>query len=236
MPAQTFLPVRSFASIEPSQPRTGPNPTAGFRGRTQVPGLKAGPRALPSQVAAVAARESYSHPLVIRSLAAHAARGERLGVLIGHNRFDVYALSRLALEHGLDPRPLLEHIELSRAFTCHQLHRRILTLGAPHIQRWSALYVLGLLDTFYDEDVKPYEARRLLNECLVKLKEIAASGLPVLITVSAPQEPGREHFLEEVARRSDMYRVGAARGWRHWEPREEAPRLDAPRQLALEFG
>jgi hypothetical protein len=95
MPAQTFLPVRSFAKIEPAQ----------------LP--------LPSQVVTVAARESYSHPLVIQSLAAHAARGERLGVLIGHNHFDVYALSRLALEHGLDPRPILERIELSRAFTCH---------------------------------------------------------------------------------------------------------------------
>ena len=147
-------------------------------------------------------------------------------MLIGHNRFDVYALSRLALEHGLDPRPLLERIELSRAFTCHQLHRRILTLGAPHAKRWSALYVLGLLDTFYDEDVKQYEARRLLNECLAKLREIAGSGLPVLITVSAPQEPGREHFLEAVARQADMY----------WAPAEETPRLPGPRQLALEFG
>ncbi len=201
MPAQTLSLVRSFGNIEAAH------------------------LSLPSQVAAVAARELYSHPLVIQSLAAHAARGERLGVLIGHNRFDVYALSRLALEHGLDPRPILERIELSRAFTCHQLHRRILTLGVPHTERWSALYVLGLLDTFYDEDVKQYEARRLLNECLLKLKEVAASGLPTLITVSAPQELGREHFLEEVARQADMY----------WAPVEEAPRLPAPRQLALGF-
>jgi hypothetical protein len=202
MPAQSLLPVPSHSKIEPAQ----------------LP--------LPSQVVAVAARESFSHPLVIQSLAAHAARGERLGVLIGHNRFDVYALSQLALEHGLDPRPILKRIELSRAFTCHQLHRRVLTLGAPQTGRWSALYVLGLLDTFYDEDVKQYEARRLLNECLLKLKEVAGSGLPVLITVSAPQEPGREHFLEEVARRADTY----------WEPAENAPSLPAPRQLALEFG
>ena len=202
MPAQSLLPVPSFARIEPAQ----------------LP--------VPSQVAAVAVHESYSHPLIIQSLAAHAARGERLGVLIGHNRFDVYALARLGLEHGLDPRPILKRIELSRAFTCHQLHRRILTLGAPHTKRWSALYFLGLLDTFYDEDVKQYEARRLLNECLLKLKGIALGGLPVLITVSAPQEPGREHFLEEVARWADTY----------WGPAENAPSLPPPHQLALEFG
>jgi hypothetical protein len=200
MPGQTFLPVPSFAKIQPAQ----------------LP--------VPSQVAAVAARESYSHPLVIQSLAAHAARGERLAVLIGHNGFDVYALARLALEHGLDSRLILERIELSRAFTCHQLHRRILTLGAPRTDRWSALYVLGLLDIFYDEDVKQNEARRLLNDCLVKLKEIAGSGLPVLITVSAPQEPGREHFLEIVAGHADLF----------WAPAEEAPASPGPRQLALE--
>ncbi len=202
MPAPTLLPIPASASIEPAQ----------------LP--------LPSQVVAVAARESFSHPLVIQSLAAHAARGERLGVLIGHNRFDVYALSRLALKHGLDPRPLLTRIELSRAFTCHQLHRRILTLSLPRAQRWSALYVLGLLDTFYDEDVKHHEARRLLNESLSKLKEIAAGGLPVLITVSAPQEAGREDFLQVVASQVDLY----------WVPSEEVPRLPAPQQFALEFG
>ncbi len=202
MPAQSLLPVPSSVEIEPAQ----------------LP--------LSSQVVAVAARDSFSHPLVIRSLAAHAARGERLGVLIGHNRFDVHVLSRLALEHGLDPRPLLARIELSRAFTCHQLHRRIVTLDVAHMQRWSALYVLGLLDTFYDEDVKHHEASRLLHESLQKLKEIAATGLPVLITISAPQEPGREHFLGVVARQVDLY----------WEPAEKVPRLPAPHQLALEFG
>lgn len=202
MPALSLLPIQSPVKIEP------------------------GDFPLPSQVAAIAARESYSHPLVIQSLASHAARGECLGVLIGHNRFDVYALSRLASEHGLDPGPILERIELSRAFTCHQLHRRILTLGVPHTNRWSALYVLGLLDTFYDEDVKQYEAKRMLYESLKKLKEIASGGLPVLITVSAPQEPGRENFLGIVARQADMF----------WAPSEEAPRLTGPRQLALPVG
>lgn len=202
MPAQSLLPVQFPAKIEPAQ----------------LPP--------PSRVAAVAARDSYSHLLVIQSLAAHAARGERLGVLIGHNRFDVYSLARLASEHGLDPRPILERIELSRAFTCHQLHRRILTLGAPHTRRWSALFVLGLLDTFYDEDVKQHEAKRLLYESLRKLKEIAGGGLPVLITASAPQETGREDFLGIVARQADMF----------WAPAEEAPRLPGPRQLALDMG
>ncbi len=161
--------------------------------------------------------------MVIRSLAAQAARGERVGVVVGHNRFDLYALARLAQSHGLDPRPLLARIELSRAFTCHQLHRRIMTLD-PAKRRWSALYVLGLLDTFYDEDVKGYEAARLLRESLARLRALSDEG-PVLVTVFAPKEPGREHFLELTAQAVDVY----------WEPPREAQALPAAPQLALPF-
>jgi hypothetical protein len=178
---------------------------------------------VPSQVVAVAGPESHSHPLVVRSLAAHSARGEHLGVLVGHNRFDLYALAARVQEQGYDPHPVLARIELSRAFTCHQLHRRILTLNPERTTRWSALFVLGLLDTFYDEDVKLHEAQRLLRESLAHLKALAGSGLPVLITLSPPGEPGREHLLELAARQVDVY----------WQPDERSPRLVAPRQLAL---
>ncbi len=167
----------------------------------------------PARVAALAARESWAHPLVIDSIHVRARRGERLGVIVGHNRFDVYALARLALSQGLDPRPLLARVDVSRAFTCHQLHRRVLTPFSKSHQAddiqiessWSALYVLGLLDTFYDEDVKLHEAQRLLSQVLARLKELAADGLPVLITVSAPREPGREHLLAAVAQGADLY-------------------------------
>ncbi len=178
-----------------------------------------------ASLVALAARETQAHPLVIRSLAAHAARGERLGVLIGHNRLDVYGIARLAQSHGLDPRPLLARIELSRAFTCHQLHRRILTLDIK-AKGWDALYVLGLLDTFYDEDVKPHEAARLLRESLARLKGLAVGGLPVLITVSAPKVAGREQFLQLVAGQVDVW----------WEPPPEARALPVPPQLALPPG
>lgn len=176
-----------------------------------------------TNIGALAAPDSRLQPLITQSLAVHAERGEHLGAIIGHNQFDVYALARWARAHGHNPRPLLTHIELSRAFTCHQLHRRIVTLDAQPRVDWAALYVLGLLETFYDEDVKVYEAARLLNESLYHLKSIAAKGLPVLITVSAPKESGREHFLELVARAVDVYAL----------PAPDAPQLPAATQLQL---
>jgi hypothetical protein len=181
---------------------------------------------LPARLVALAAHDSLAHPWVVQSLAAHAARGQSLGVLVGHNRLDVYALARLLREHHLDPRPLLARIHLSRAFTCHQLHRRIQTLGPAQARRWSALYVLGLLDTFYDEDVLRHEPVRLLREGLAHLQELAAGGLSVLITVSAPKEAGREDFLRIVERTADVY----------WKPAEHAPQLPARPQLHLPIG
>lgn len=178
--------------------------------------LPAGPLSA-ARVVAVAAPETWAHPRVIESLAAHTARGETVGVLIGHNRLDLHALTRLAHAHGLAPAPLLRRIYVSRAFTCHQMHRRIITLGGqenketrnPVEQRWSALYVLGLLDTFYDEDVQYAEAARLLRECLDRLHALAAGGLPVFITLEAPREPGRERMVALALAAADVQVTGA---------------------------
>lgn len=197
-------------------------PLADFYARSlAVPALPRPPSS--TNIGALAAPDSRLQPLITQSLAVHAGRGDHLGAIIGHNQFDVYALARWARARGQNPRPLLAHIELSRAFTCHQLHRRIVTLDAQPRVDWAALYVLGLLETFYDEDVKVYEATRLLNESLYHLKSIAAKGLPVLITISAPKEPGREHFLELVARAVAVYAL----------PAPDAPQLPAATQLQL---
>jgi hypothetical protein len=151
-----------------------------------------------------------------------AQRGERLGALIGDNRFDLYTLVRLAKARGLDPELLLGRIELSRAFTCHHLHRRACTLDPALVRKWQALYVLGLLDTFYDESVKYHEAARLLGETLARLKQIAAMGLPIRVTLSPPRHRGRESLVRVVQRAVDAY----------WEFSPE-PRYSQSSQLAL---
>ncbi len=177
----------------------------------------------PFQLVAVAAADTSLHPLVIQSLAVRAERGERVGLVIGHNRFDLYALTRLAREHGFDPTRWLTQIQLSRAFTCHQLHHRLVTLDRLVARDWCALYVLGLLDTFYDESVEYHEAARLLSAVLAALKRIARAGLPVLITLPVSTPSGRERLAQLVARAADDY----------WELVTTRPRLAAPIQLAL---
>ena len=193
---------------------------------------------IPFRLVAFAAPDSAIHPLVIQSLAQRAERDECVGVILGNNHFDLYALSRLAHDHGFDAEQVLTRIQLSRAFTCHQLHHRVITLDREFTRPWRALYVLGLLNTFCDESVPDHEAARLLNDTLTQLKQIARSGLTVLVTFSLPKKPGRESLATAAARAADDY----------WEfvadaatplvvdpasPREEPTRRAASDQLAM---
>jgi hypothetical protein len=81
-----------------------------------------------SQVLALFGHASELHPLVLQSLFLRASRGERLGVIVGDNHLNEYALARLARGHEFDPSAVLSQIEFSRPFTCHQLHHCVLVV------------------------------------------------------------------------------------------------------------
>lgn len=159
---------------------------------------------VPARVIALQGPDSVIHPQVIQSIATRTTHAERVGLIIGHNRFALYALSRWARHHRIAPSELLERIDLSRSFTCFQLHQRISRLDAKTTNPWRTLYVLGLLDTFYDESVDYSTAARLLHASLAHLKRIAGAGLPVLITISLPKQPGREGLIELVRNSADQ--------------------------------
>jgi hypothetical protein len=175
------------------------------------------------QLVALEASETFTQAHIPHALARHAARGERVGVILGSNRLDVRSIARWARQRRLDPRPLLARVDVSRAETCHQLAERIATLSPEQERAWRALCIVGFLETFYDETPAYHEARWLLHQTLAHLTTLAANGLPVLITVSAPHVAARAVFLQDVARRADVY----------WHAPEPLPRMDAPRQLAL---
>ncbi len=163
-----------------------------------------------SKIFALCGPASELHPLILQSLLLRAARGDKLGVVIGDNRLDAYALARLARAYGFDPARLLAHIEFSRPFTGHQLHHGILNLAAAKASDWRVLYVLGLLETFWDEDIRYTEATRLLHKVLLRLQKIAAQGLSVLITISPPpKETTRVEFITRVLDAADAHWLAA---------------------------
>ena len=163
---------------------------------------------LPSKILVLVGRSAELHPLVLQSLFLRARHGEQLAIVVGDNRLNVYALARLARAHGDSPSHLLSQIQFARSFTCHQLHDSILNFSLD----CSALYVLGLLDPFYDEDIPVSTVARLLNGILARLRGIASQGLSILVTISPPPPatPRRE-LVARVLRAADVY----------WQPTPE---------------
>jgi hypothetical protein len=110
---------------------------------------------------------------------------------------------------NLDPRLTLANVHISRAFTCYQLvetvsrlDRRADTTGC------AGIVCLGLLETFYDEDITLSEAQRLLRDVIAHLKSLA-NRLPVFVTVRPPREKVRNRLvlIQMLAHGADIVRI-----------------------------
>jgi hypothetical protein len=153
-------------------------------------------------------------PLAL-ALTAQIALRRPVWVIDGGNRFDALWLAEYAARAGCAPEPVLARIHVSRAFTCHQMAERILSLPAEA----APLVILHLLDTFYDENVPITEARRLLGALWPVLRR-RSRDVPVALTVHPPASErvaDRESFYAGILRRADR-RVGP-------EQEEPAPPL-----------
>ncbi len=136
-----------------------------------------------------------------------AARGHQVRVFDGGNRFDGYFVARLARRLSSDPHATLEHIRLSRAFTCFQLAELVKTAPTgPGTQESdsipdldarapgpSVLFVLDMLTTFYDESVSLSDTERLLANTIAHLKRLASAG-PVIVGAREPRVLVKERW------------------------------------------
>ena len=158
-----------------------------------------------------------------------AARGETPRLFDGGNRFDGYFVARLARRLTPRPRVVLSRMRLSRAFTCFQLAELIEnTPTEPQTDRngppadSSPLFVLDLLNTFYDESVPARDVERLLARVIAQLKRLAAVG-PVIVGAGEPQSLVKERWslLDQLQAAADLT-------WMLRPPQEETlaqPRL-----------
>jgi hypothetical protein len=160
------------------------------------------PQPAPAGLAALYGPDAV--PLAL-ALTAQIALQRPVWVIDGGNRFDALWLAEYVARGGQAPEPVLARINVSRAFTCHQMAERILSLPAAA----APLVILHLLDTFYDENVPITEARRLLNALWPTLRRRSRS-VPVAITLRPPRSErvaDREGFYSGILRRADR-RVG----------------------------
>jgi hypothetical protein len=135
-------------------------------------------------------------PLALALTARMAMRGP-VWVVDGGNRFDALWVADFLARRGAAPEPVLSRIRVSRAFTCHQMAERVLSLPAEG--ETEPLVMLYWLDTFYDENVPLAEARRLLNGMWPVLLRRSRAA-PVVLVVRPPRS-------ERVAERARFYSV-----------------------------
>jgi hypothetical protein len=137
-------------------------------------------------------------------LAALAVQGQ-VNLVDGGNLFDGYGLSRLLRRQTTNVPQVLDHISLSRSFTCYPLVALLKALPAEG----PPLVVFDLLSTFLDESV-PFSRRRgLLTTGLDHLQRISARS-PVALWVRLRSVPSGEEdqllpLVREIAH--DVWRL-----------------------------
>jgi len=121
--------------------------------------------------------------LALRALARPLLSGEAVVAVDGGNRFDPYEVARAERALGGSGREALSRLLVSRAFTCHQLEALLARRLAGALSRSGArvVLVLGLPETFADEDVPYAEACRVFQSCLTALRRLSREGTRVVI-------------------------------------------------------
>ena len=107
----------------------------------------------------------------------------------GANFFDLPLITQLGRRFKKDARRLLEKIQISRAFTVHQLEAVISERLEEALKKYGSRMCLlsGLLDTFSDEEVPLWEAVRILRRVMERLRFLADQGHRVIVL--APDLP-----------------------------------------------
>ena len=118
-------------------------------------------------------------------LALAGATRQPFAVIDGAMRFNSYTLSRIAASLGMPPKELLRRTHVTRSFTAYQTEAAI-TLKLPRFLQGrpgcTLVVILGLLDTYYDEQVSPQECRGSIERVLEAVRQLASTNVHVLIT------------------------------------------------------
>jgi hypothetical protein len=114
-------------------------------------------------------------------------------VLDGGNCFPAYRLIRSIRARTVDLRAVLQRVIVRRAFTCFQM--QALLDGTPSMPQ--PCIILDPLATFYDEQVREGEVRRLLDACLRQVERLAGIA-PVLLAIPPARTAERAFLVERI--------------------------------------
>jgi hypothetical protein len=136
--------------------------------------------------------------------AAEAACGrEQVIFICGDNRFDPYAVARLAKRLRHSREEALSRILVARAFTGYQFEELVRRLNPDEVA--GPVILSGICSAFLDEDIPHNDAARLYYRTLWLLAELAGRGLAILLTESREIAGARRaHFLADLYRASNF--------------------------------
>jgi len=139
-------------------------------------------------IAALSAPYAQIESSLTQTIVMLANRGERVAVVVADNQFDTNAAARGAV--------VKEHLQVTRAETPRQVRYQVERLLAKR-QAYSIVFIIGLLKTFYDEQVEAKLAADLLTDILRELDELAHS-VRVLVIITPAPKPTRAYLREQV--------------------------------------
>ncbi len=141
----------------------------------------------------------------------------RVVYIDGGNTFDLYAVSALARQCGLEPRSVLEKISVSRAFTAYQLTALVFEKLEETLKRYRSKLVVvsDITGLFLDRDVPKNEGRDIFLKMIRFLSDLASRRRIVVVASYFPRlHSGRNLFLEAVllAKARPVIRFKKSRG------------------------
>ncbi len=117
----------------------------------------------------------------------------------GGNTFRLYDVSYIARLHELDPKGVLEHIFISRAFTAHQVTSIMFDRLQEMVERFNSKLVVvsDIAGLYLDKDVPYREARDVFSQLTLHLSEFAEENRVIVVATYLPHYPSRRSFFFE---------------------------------------
>jgi len=141
--------------------------------------------------------------LSIRYAAEAACQGHEVIYLCGDNRFNPYAIARIAGERNQSRDLALSRVYVARAFTGYQFVELVQRLDPKELSR--PVIISGICSAFLDEDIPNNDAARLYYRTLARLSELADGGMAFLLTESEEiAGTRRAYFLTDLFRASNF--------------------------------
>lgn len=141
------------------------------------------------------------------SLLIGAATNQAVAVIDGATRFNSYTLARIAAVLQRPPKVLLQQTYVTRAFTAFQTEAAITRKLVRFLETVPCrlVVVLGLLHTYYDEQVSAHECRQSLERIVQTFRTLTHNNIHILVAdVTVDPPPGKETLFQFLSQAADI--------------------------------